>query len=154
MMEQGLARIANDKSLIAKATGGVYGDYDYGAGGIQQGVDGHYGDIGKMPWHATFSNESKYSTVETPGGIWSNVPGAKEQWVFTPSANMMNQEGYDTRLAEYLKNEYGKGIDKVEMPAPYAKPQSIKDVEEGLAVKANLQSAVKGDWKSVGGPRG
>lgn len=152
---EGLALKGVNPSLIAKATGGIYGDYDYGAGGIQ-GANGHYGDIGKLPWHPTFSNESKYSNAETPGGAWGNIPGAKEQWVFTPSANMMNQEGYDQKLAQYLKNEYGRGIDKVEMPAPYAKPQVIQDTEEGLAMKAALQAANGKipDWKSVGGVRG
>lgn len=48
-------------------------DYDIqGAylAGVQPGADGHMPDTFKKPNHPTFSNESQYSTPQTPGGSW------------------------------------------------------------------------------------
>ena len=47
---------------------------------------GHGPDTYKKPGHPSFSTDSKYSTPETPGGVWSGTDDAP---VFTPSEWMV-----------------------------------------------------------------
>ena len=135
-MEKGLGKIdryfSNSREEFAKNAGYVDGDYDYGADKSRDLLTGHYSDKGKMPYHPTFSNESKYSTKETPGGEWSKT---EKGWVFTPSAYQINQEGYEDKLANYYRSEYGKGIYGVSMPAPYRQFDRISDIEKEFSIK-------------------
>jgi len=50
-------------------------DYDY-TGAFRQGmgrspVNAHFGDMFKMPWHPSFSNESQYYQPGMSAGQWS-----------------------------------------------------------------------------------
>jgi hypothetical protein len=113
----------NRPDFYAKMNGGIYGDYDYGACGKEEQAagkcskeaddKGHYADFGKLPSHPTFSNESKYSNSQTPGGGWDHNEG----------------------LARYFQNEYGRGIDNVKMPVPYRMPAGLA----GVIAKRQLQ---------------
>jgi len=115
---------------------GVYGDYDYGACGKKEQAagkcskeaddKGHYTDLGKLPYHPTFSNESKYSNAQTPGGSWDHNP--KEGWVYTPSVDQMKVPEYAEGLGRYLSREYRRGIDNIKMPAPYQMPEGLAKV--------------------------
>jgi hypothetical protein len=115
----------NRPDFYAKMNGGIYGDYDYGTDNVK-GEFGHYTDKGKLPFHPTFSNESKYSNAQTPGGSWDHNP--KEGWVYTPSQEQLKSEGYTEGLARYFQNEYGRGIDNVKMPVPYRMPTGLAEV--------------------------
>ena len=77
--------IQNTDSL-AKLLGGISGDYDYGQD-REAGARGHYSDKGKMPWHPTFSEESRYSTGEYKGGKWTKSADGKD--AFIPSQDMV-----------------------------------------------------------------
>lgn len=55
----------------------------------QQASNGHLPDTWKKPNHPTFSDESQYSTKDSPGGKWKEEKGGR--WSFTPSAvNLRN----------------------------------------------------------------
>ena len=95
-MDEGLAAMY---VALAKANGTVQGNYDYGAGGTQA-ANGHYTDIGKLPWHPTFSDESKYSTDSFKGGTWGNDSLAT--YSYTPSLDQI-KAGYTNGLYEYMK---------------------------------------------------
>lgn len=47
--------------------------------------EAHFIDKYKMPNHPTFSDESIYSTPETPGGHWHENYGGGGRWVYEPS---------------------------------------------------------------------
>lgn len=67
------------------AQGNTY-DYDLrGAfkSGAGQAANGHFPDTFKKPNHPTFSDQSRYSTQDTPGGKWEQQPDSS--WVFTAS---------------------------------------------------------------------
>lgn len=73
-------------------------DYDYrGAfkAGLKPNSRGHLSDKFKKPNHPTFSDESIYSTKETPGGHWGRANGKD---TFTPSDWMES----DPKRIEYL----------------------------------------------------
>jgi hypothetical protein len=62
--------------------------YDYDLRGAwlsnaQAAANGHLPDTFKKPNHPTFSNQSQYSTPQTPGGVWTQQPDGK--WAFAPS---------------------------------------------------------------------
>lgn len=48
---------------------------------------GHGTDKYKKPNHPTFSDESKYSTPQAPGGHWDETK--PERWAFVPSPQML-----------------------------------------------------------------
>ena len=80
-------------------------DYDYEAAkkaGVQPDERGHLPDTFKKPSHITFSDESKYSTKETPGGKWRK--NAEGKWTYTPSAYVLSQHSKQ-ELREYFKRE-------------------------------------------------
>lgn len=80
---------------LARATGNVGPDYDYGKLGNTDSR-GHGSDYGKLPNHPTFSNQSYYSSPEVQGGVWTKSHSGKD--MFIPSMTM------DTRgLAGYFK---------------------------------------------------
>jgi len=106
--------VHSNPELIAKITGGIYGDYDYSAGN-QASINGHYSDKGKLPNHPTFSNESMYSSDKYSGGQWSQDKKGRD--VFTPSVDMV-QGGATDGLAEYFKKVEPNGV--LQAPAPYS----------------------------------
>ena len=91
--------VHSDPEAIAKITGGIYKDYDYGADGTAD-ARGHYSDKGKLPNHPTFSNESIYSGDKYRGGQWSTDASGND--VFTPSVDMVNS-GATKGLWEYFR---------------------------------------------------
>lgn len=86
-------------------------DYDYRGywknedreGILGSNPNAHFTDKYKQPSHPTFSNESKYSNNETPGGTW--VKG-KETWLFKHNKFTARQAD---RTADYL-NGTGEGF--------------------------------------------
>lgn len=96
-------------------------DYDYDMRGLWLVGDvpdeeGHMTDYWKKPWHPTFSNESRYSSTETPGGEWygeefapswyNNVlDGYRRYW----AGNEFAKGGYKaySKMADKLNEEYG-----------------------------------------------
>lgn len=86
---------ANNNDTLARATDGLGPDYDYGlAAKLAQDGRGHLGDVGKLPWHPTFSQESAYSNSKVPGGVWTDVG-------FRPSVQMVS-DGRTQGLAAYM----------------------------------------------------
>lgn len=71
-------------------------DYDMrGAWSQDQGstsASGHLTDRYKKPNHPTFSGESMYSSSQTPGGSWAQMPN-NGRWVYSPSAHNQNTYG-------------------------------------------------------------
>jgi hypothetical protein len=80
------------------------GDYDlegaYRAGIKPDSESGHFPDTFKKTNHPTFSNESKYSTPETPGGTWG--VDAKGRNTFTPSQWMASDVNRMSSLQKYF----------------------------------------------------
>lgn len=92
----------NWKSKYAPNDSG--GDYDlegaYKAGIKPDSKGGHFPDTFKKTNHPTFSNESKYSTPETPGGTWG--VDAKGSNTFTPSQWMASDVNRMSSLQKYF----------------------------------------------------
>lgn len=94
-------------------------DYSYavaellGKGGL--GKDGHSNDVGKLPNHPTFSNQSAFSSPGTEGGVWGNVNGVT---AFEPSVSQVLGRGEMSvkGLANYMKRREPGVLLKV--PAP------------------------------------
>lgn len=76
---------------------------------------GHSSDIGKLPWHPTFSNESAYSSSAYQGGQWSdlNLEGASQ---FTPSLDMLKTIDIEKLKAYFLSFERGNNLN---ISSPY-----------------------------------
>lgn len=92
----------------AKAEGRERDVYDYDlrgawkelqSGSMTEDERGHLGDKYKKPNHPTFSTQSKYSTADTPGGVWSEKNGVT---VYTPSKFVLDNIGADN-LRMYFK---------------------------------------------------
>ena len=67
--------------------------------------EAHFTDKYKRPNHPTFSDESIYSTPETPGGHWHENYGGGSRWVYEPSDyTKRNRE----ETLKYLENS-GEG---------------------------------------------
>ncbi len=60
----------------------------------------HLTDEFKLPNHITFSTDSKYSTPEKPGGVWSKRSDNK--WSYTPSDFVLQTHSAE-KLQEYFK---------------------------------------------------
>jgi len=111
---------------LARLMGTVGEDYDYGMS-AGAGTFGHYTDAGKLPWHPTFSTESKYASAKLPGGKWS-VDGRED--VFTPSQQMI-QDGRANGLAAHMgrMNRFHEAMGhkgqytKLKYPVPYKTPE-------------------------------
>lgn len=68
---------------------------------------GHLPDTYKKPNHPTFSNESRYSSNETPGGEWEKIG---DRWKYKPSKYTLENYG-KKYVTDYLKNESDTEID-------------------------------------------
>lgn len=67
----------------------------------------HLTDEFKLPNHTTFSDQSKYSSKETPGGHWAKAKDGK--WEFAPTQyNLDNVGGLNNLKAVFDKNETDK----------------------------------------------
>ena len=84
---------------VARMTGGISGNYDYGKSDLVQAANGHYSDSGKLPYHPTFSTDSKYSNSEFKGGEWSQDSNGRH--MYSPSEDMINS-GYAKGLGKYF----------------------------------------------------
>ena len=84
---------------VARMSGGISGDYDYGKSDMIQAANGHYSDSGKLPYHPTFSTDSKYSNSEFKGGEWSQDSDGRH--MYSPSEDMINS-GYAKGLGKYF----------------------------------------------------
>lgn len=71
--------------------------------GIPDRSKGHLVDEFKLPHHITFSDESKYSTPETPGGKWRK--DESEKWHYTPSDYVLKQHGAEKLQKYFNENE-------------------------------------------------
>lgn len=94
-------------------------DYDYEgakAAGVQPDERGHLPDTYKLPNHMTFSDESKYSNDQTPGGHWEQ--GEDKKWTFTPSEFNLKQHS-----AEELKDYFSKYEPDSTLRMPSGSPQ-------------------------------
>ena len=75
-------------------------DYDLrGAWKAGALTGGHGPDTYKKPNHPTFSNESMYSTPQTPGGEWQQ---SGDNWAFWASPQNMQNMGMQG-LSEYFR---------------------------------------------------
>ena len=101
----------------------VYGnrDYDYAVAGIlgklanDRSGNVHGSDVGKLPNHPTFSDQSIYSSDKHPGGVWREEDGKVS---YTPSLNMV-QSGNMPGLAEYM-SRFEPGV-QLRAPIPVSK---------------------------------
>lgn len=84
---------------VAIMSRGISGGYDYGKSDLVQATNGHYSDSGKLPYHPTFSTDSKYSNSEFKGGEWSQ--GLDGRYKYRPSEDMINS-GYARGLGKYF----------------------------------------------------
>jgi hypothetical protein len=97
------------------------GTADYDLRGAFQGkvdpVKGHLPDTWKKPNHITFSNESQYSSPDTPGGQWVNSPSG---WVFWASPHNMKTSGAKTLMDYFRQNEPDSSVI---LPINYSLPR-------------------------------
>jgi len=94
-------------------------DYDLRRAWAMQGggsfAEGHLPDTGgKLPNHPTFSTESPYSTPQTPGGVWAQLPDGR--WTFWPSQTNADQFGI-ARLQDYFSRVEPNSLLMPTMPA-------------------------------------
>lgn len=97
--------------------------------GVQDQSQGqHLTDEFKLPHHITFSDESIYSTPETPGGQWTKDLAGR--WYYTPSEYVLTKHTYQ-ELIDYF-NKHGEGAvlvlpgQKVKNKEPKSKEQKPK----------------------------
>lgn len=100
----------------AKAEGRERDVYDYDlrgawreltSGTMSEDDRGHLGDKYKKPNHPTFSTQSKYSTPETPGGVWSTQNGVV---TYTPSDFVLNNIGVENLKRYFSRVEKGVNL--------------------------------------------
>lgn len=85
-------------------------DYDLRAAFLanaQQAANGHLDDLGKKPNHMTFSDGSKYSTPQTPGGTWAQNG---DQWVFFASPTNLRYHDPSDLLNYFQVYEPGNSV--------------------------------------------
>ena len=110
------SRFGREASLsdkIAEITKGIGPDYDYSL--VSRKAGEHGSDVGKLPNHPTFSNQSAYHTAETQGGTWGKDADGRD--TYTPSQQMV-QQGKTEGLASYMAKVEPNVV--LLMPAPYA----------------------------------
>lgn len=83
-------------------------DYDlrgaYKANLSRDSEEAHLPDTFKKPSHPTFSDQSKYSTPDAPGGKWEKLDDNNDHsWTFAPSAENYKHRSLDD-IQDYLKN--------------------------------------------------
>ena len=91
--------------LASSGRAGDLQDYDLRGWWAKNGTQddrGHFTDGFKKPNHPTFSDESKYSTSQNPGGSWG---GSDEAPTFTPSAANLKNMTRDELTAYFNRVE-------------------------------------------------
>lgn len=78
------------------------------AAGLKPDARGHFDDTFKMPSHPTFSDESRYSTPENPGGRWVDVGHGK--WRFEASPANLENMGPDQLMSYFDRVEPGNTL--------------------------------------------
>jgi hypothetical protein len=78
---------------------------DYAWSMLNGDTEAHFTDKFKKPNHPTFSDESIYSTPETPGGHWHENYAGSGKWVYEPSE--FTKKNYES-TRRYLENS-GEG---------------------------------------------
>lgn len=73
----------------------------------------HFTDKYKKPNHPTFSDESIYSTPETPGGHWHENYGNSRRWVYEPSGYTKKNIEETRRYLEGSGEGYLDGLNAV-----------------------------------------
>ena len=114
------ARNYNDPSVygiwdkMARENKLIGPDYDYSLGGAVDN-NGHMTDMGKLPNHPTYSQESWFSkNTDKKGGSWMQDKNGR--WIFAPQEwQVNNPEGLDN-LLRYFGREKGRGIDEILLP--------------------------------------
>jgi hypothetical protein len=97
-------------------------DYDLrGAwlSGAEAAANGHLPDTFKKPNHPTFSDQSKYSTPQMPGGVWAPQQGGT--WSFTPTSHNLRMNSPEDLQQYWQKVEPGN---KLVLPTTQAQPAS------------------------------
>jgi hypothetical protein len=72
--------------------------------------EAHFIDKYKKPNHPTFSDESIYSTPETPGGHWHENYGGSGRWVYEPSEFTKKNKEATRRYLENSGEGYLNGM--------------------------------------------
>lgn len=132
---------------------------------LEQNEEAHFTDKFKKPSHPTFSDESIYSTPETPGGHWHENYGGSGKWVYEPSEyTRQNKE----KTIEYLRNSgegyldgmnatfykrYDEGGDLERTHQEEILARSVYDIENGIihsnyedALDAGIGVMIKAPW--------
>lgn len=113
--QQGMGRDVNRDSFDYDMKGwwkanGAEGAPDLRTWDGTQWVDtGHLTDTFKKPNHPTFSTGSKYSTDDTPGGMWTQ--GDNGQWTFFPSATNKQHWSQEALSGYFDRAERPRGND-------------------------------------------
>jgi hypothetical protein len=102
-------------SGLAKQRGWQYPEADYDMRGYFKkygGKDttyanGHFTDEFKKPNHPTFSDQSIYSTKDTPGGTWGKEGST---WTYTPSDLVKSLQGIDFLKQYFNRAEPGNKL--------------------------------------------
>ena len=97
---------------VAEITNGLGPDYDYSL--ASRNGNEHASDVGKLPNHPTFSNQSAYHSIENQGGVWGKDVNGRD--TYTPSVQMV-QQGKTAGLAGYMASREPNTV--LLMPAPY-----------------------------------
>ncbi len=72
-------------------------------GGVHPSANDHLPDTYKKPNHPTFSQESKYSTPENPGGAWMQV--GPDNWIFMAAPANLKYQTADELSQYFDQNE-------------------------------------------------
>lgn len=73
----------------------------------------HFTDKYKLPNHPTFSDQSIYSTPETPGGTWHENYGGSGRWVFEHSPYTIKHKEATHRYLEGSGEGYLDGMNAI-----------------------------------------
>lgn len=87
-------------------------DYDmrgfWKSGGEFSAENGHAGDAYKKPNHPTFSNLSRYSTEDVPGGRWARLKDGS--WTFAPSPHNLRMHTPESLQRYFSEQEMGNQL--------------------------------------------
>ena len=101
-----LEALSRNSDFWARAFNAVGPDYDYTL--IEQTPDGrgHYSDIGKLPNHPTFSNESIYAKYYPElAGQWSETSEGRQ--MFTEGVGRAGDKAYE----QFMEKEYFPNVE-------------------------------------------
>jgi hypothetical protein len=113
-------RLSGYELATALSGNGMSGDAsDYvDLGNMNVDASGHASDVGKLPWHPTFSNESLFASNNANPNIGLAAGGRWDDSVFYPSRWQMQQPRYIDMMRGYA-NSPNSGVDAVIPPMPY-----------------------------------